>query len=166
MISNEGYSTFPCWWVLICTPCFFLVQSCAKTDFGKQLADSFDSPSDVSLIEVQTSSNKTNRNSVVPQPKKKKSTNPVSVKKEGNPEFTNYRNLSKQKKNNFVSQVVPSQPYRITIKLSRADPSAPAEVVTQALRLAGVVFEVEKIERIESRDLPQGRAERLGGARR
>jgi hypothetical protein len=39
-------------------------------------------------------------------------------------------------------------PYRVTIKLPAADPSAPAEVVTQALRAAGVAFEVETIERI------------------
>ncbi len=39
-------------------------------------------------------------------------------------------------------------PYRVTIKLPGADPSAPAEVVTRALRAAGVSFEVETIERI------------------
>ena len=39
-------------------------------------------------------------------------------------------------------------PYRVTIKLPAADPSAPAEVVTQALRAAGVSFEVEMIERV------------------
>ncbi len=39
-------------------------------------------------------------------------------------------------------------PYRITIKLPAADPSAPAELVTEALRQAGVPFEVEMIERV------------------
>ena len=39
-------------------------------------------------------------------------------------------------------------PYRVTIKLPAADPSAPAEVVTEALRAAGVAFEVETIERV------------------
>ena len=39
-------------------------------------------------------------------------------------------------------------PYRVTIRLPLADPSAPAEVVTEALRAAGVPFEVETIERI------------------
>jgi len=39
-------------------------------------------------------------------------------------------------------------PYRVTLKLPGADPSAPAEVVTRALRAAGVPFEVETIERI------------------
>jgi len=39
-------------------------------------------------------------------------------------------------------------PYRITLKLPLADPAAPAESVTQALRAAGLRFEVEMIERV------------------
>ena len=39
-------------------------------------------------------------------------------------------------------------PYRVTIKLPAADPSSPAEAVTDALRQAGVAFEVETIERV------------------
>ncbi len=39
-------------------------------------------------------------------------------------------------------------PYRVTILLPQADAAAPAEVVTQALRAAGVPFEVETIERL------------------
>jgi len=39
-------------------------------------------------------------------------------------------------------------PYRVTIKLPAADPSAPAEAVTRALRSAGLTFEVETIERV------------------
>ncbi|MEB3157483.1 MAG: hypothetical protein VKO26_08625 [Cyanobacteriota bacterium] len=41
-------------------------------------------------------------------------------------------------------------PYRVTLRLPRADPSAPAEAVTQALRAAGIAFEVETIERVPS----------------
>jgi hypothetical protein len=39
-------------------------------------------------------------------------------------------------------------PYRITLRLPGADPSAPAEAVTEALRAAGLSFEVEMIERV------------------
>ena len=39
-------------------------------------------------------------------------------------------------------------PYRVTIRLPQADPSAPAEGVTEALRMAGIPFEVETIERV------------------
>ncbi|MEY4353021.1 MAG: Translation initiation factor [Cyanobacteriota bacterium] len=42
-----------------------------------------------------------------------------------------------------------SSPYRVTIRLPLADPSAPAEGVTQALRAAGIPFEVETIERVK-----------------
>jgi hypothetical protein len=43
---------------------------------------------------------------------------------------------------------VGSAAYRVTIRLPGADPSAPAEAVTEALRSAGVSFEVETIERM------------------
>jgi hypothetical protein len=45
--------------------------------------------------------------------------------------------------------VLSPAPYRITIKLVGADPAAPAEAVTEALRAAGVPFEVEMIERVQ-----------------
>ncbi len=45
-------------------------------------------------------------------------------------------------------------PYRVTIRLPLADPSAPAEVVTKALRAAGVPFEVETIERMPAASTP------------
>jgi len=45
-------------------------------------------------------------------------------------------------------------PYRVTIRLPQADPSAPAEVVTEALRAAGVPFEVETIERMGAATAP------------
>ena len=43
--------------------------------------------------------------------------------------------------------------YRIILRLSGSNPSAPAETVTEALRTAGVQFEVEKIERFDEEDL-------------
>ena len=48
-------------------------------------------------------------------------------------------------------------PYRITLRLPGADPAAPAEAVTEALRAAGLSFEVEMIERVRSGD-GEGRA--------
>ncbi len=48
-------------------------------------------------------------------------------------------------------------PYRVTLRLPRADPSAPAEAVTRALRAAGIPFEVETIERVKAgAAAPQG----------
>ena len=43
----------------------------------------------------------------------------------------------------------PQEPYRITNRLSGADPAAPAEAVTRVLRNADVRFAVERIERIQ-----------------
>ena len=48
-----------------------------------------------------------------------------------------------------LSQRLPQAPYRITIRLAGADPAAPAEAVTRALREADVGFAVERIERVE-----------------
>ena len=48
----------------------------------------------------------------------------------------------------------PPAPYRVTIKLPAADRSAPAEVLTQALRAAGLAFEVETIERVPNGTTP------------
>ncbi len=48
------------------------------------------------------------------------------------------------------AQPLPPVPYRVTLQLPAADPSAPAEALTQALRAAGVPFAVESIERVGS----------------
>ena len=42
--------------------------------------------------------------------------------------------------------------------MSGANPAAPAETVTEALRKAGVQFEVEKIERFDGGDLSKDRS--------
>lgn len=54
-----------------------------------------------------------------------------------------------------VAQSTSPTPYRVTIRLPQADPSAPAEGVTEALRAAGIPFEVETIERVKGGS-PQG----------
>ena len=57
---------------------------------------------------------------------------------------------------NPVATATPPRPapYRVTILLPQADAAAPAEVVTQALRAAGVPFEVETIERLGRSNTP------------
>ena len=47
-----------------------------------------------------------------------------------------------------VKATQPLEPYRITIRLAGADPAAPAEAVTRALRQSDVTFSVERIERV------------------
>lgn len=70
---------------------------------------------------------------------------PESTKKE----LTNVQATQKESAP-FPSQPADPRPYRITIRLAAADPSAPAESVTNALRRAGIGFEVETIEKIPS----------------
>ena len=66
------------------------------------------------------------------------------------PEATNAAEPVPQPKPRTVSsQRLPQAPYRITIRLAGADPAAPAEAVTRALREADVGFAVERIERVE-----------------
>ena len=63
--------------------------------------------------------------------------------------ISNKDRLSQKSTKSIKKIVFNPQPYRIILKLSGANPSAPAETVTEALRKAGVQFEVEKIERFE-----------------
>ena len=63
--------------------------------------------------------------------------------------ISNKDRLSQKSTKSIKKIVFNPQPYRIILKLSGANPSAPAETVTEALRKAGVQFEVEKIERFD-----------------
>ena len=59
---------------------------------------------------------------------------------------------------------LPPATYRVVLKLPAADPAAPAELVTQALRAAGVRFEVETIERLGDSAAPNDSAAPTGNA--
>ena len=63
--------------------------------------------------------------------------------------ISNKDRLSKKITKSKKKTIFNPQPYRIILRLSGANPSAPAETVTEALRKAGVQFEVEKIERFD-----------------
>ena len=79
-------------------------------------------------------------------------------KKENENDFGNFiqdnlisnKDRLSQSSNKLIKKTIFNpQPYRIILRLSGANPSAPAETVTEALRKAGVQFEVEKIERFD-----------------
>ena len=131
---------------------FFSVQSCAQTPIGEELSRSFNFSSnelnndvnereasmesiDVIIVEDIQSSEELNNNEEV-EPR-------LLVQNDSNSQNNSY-----QVNDSEIPEYTP-QPYRITIKLSSANPSAPAESVTKALRMSGVLFEVEKIERID-----------------
>ena len=70
-----------------------------------------------------------------------------------NNSITNKDRLSQASTKSIKKVIYKPQPYRIILKLSGANPSAPAETVTEALRKAGIEFEVEKIERFNEKKL-------------
>ena len=128
------------WLVFLGSTTMLILQGCANTPFGQQLADNFDDERP-SVVVKET-------------PKKKESSVIISRSKIAKSEVirdrADTRKKPGKKKTEKPLTLSNPQPYRITIKLSKADPAAPAEAVTKALRMAGVSFEVEMIERVNS----------------
>ena len=125
-----------------------LLQACAGTPVAEQLERSFAVPE------------ATPAQAAAPAPVVKTSPSVASPTAEGLstpaaeavslPEATDAPDPVPQPKPRTVSsQRLPQAPYRITIRLAGADPAAPAEAVTRALREADVGFAVERIERVE-----------------
>ena len=139
---------------------FFLIvaliplQSCSNTLVGEKLKNSFDSTDNPIISENTTKAKDKNKFKRI---KKIESTQIYdendnddvkgNIKKENS--ISNNNRFTKQSTKSIKKVIFNPQPYRIILKLSGANPSAPAETVTKALRKAGVQFEVEKIERFE-----------------
>ncbi len=132
------------------------LQSCSNTLIGEKFENSFDTNVN------PTTSDKTNNKPQKPNEIKKiKSRIKVeNIKNEKGFEnivkentISNKDRLSKKTSKVEKNAIFNPQPYRIILRLSGANPSAPAETVTKALRKAGVQFEVEKIERFDEGDL-------------
>lgn len=132
-----------------------LLQACGNTQLGQQLADSFDPPSRPQAGSPAASVPSRGQDpGPTPKPDGSKP-DPVTAPKPTQPAAQ----PSTQKP---PSPAQDPQPYRITIRLSAADPSAPAEVVTRSLREAGIGFEVETIERIQPPGILQVKPEPRG----
>ncbi len=154
-------------WLLM--PLLLALQACSGTTFGERLADSFDSPGAPAAAE-ETASSKVEQeaNSAVKEPEraedqpvKNKATAAKTSEEQTSEAKTSEQEDEKtdpseakdpQEKTNVQPNPIPAEPrpYRITIRLAAADPAAPAESVTDALRRAGIGFEVETIEKIPS----------------
>ena len=120
--------------------CFFMLQACSDSQFEKRLADSFDTPlkADISLDKSENP--------------KSDSSPAIKEIKDSNVRQTRDVKPKKQLKTSLRrSKKFTPHPYRIIIRLSGTNPSAPAEAVTTVLRNAGVIFEIEKIERLDGR---------------
>jgi len=154
-------------WLLM--PLLLALQACSGTTFGERLADSFDSPGAPAAAE-ETASSKVEQeaNSAVKEPERaedqpvknkataaktsKAQTSEAKTSEPEDEETDPSEAKTPQEKTNVQPNPMPAEPrpYRITIRLAAADPAAPAESVTDALRRAGIGFEVETIEKIPS----------------
>jgi len=143
---------------------FFLIvaliplQACSNTLIGEKLENSFE------IIENPIISKNTSKVKVQNKPneiQKIKSSKKDEKKDSENFQKNIVKNNSMSNKERLSQKLIISkkkiifkpQPYRIILKLSGANPSAPAETVTAALRKAGIEFEVEKIERLDEKNL-------------
>ena len=149
-------------WLLM--PLLLALQACSGTTFGQKLADSFDSPATPAAAQ-QTPNTKLDQEpaTALKEPAKAKdqrekdkaeldaeadpteAAEPKTIKKE-----STKAQPANQESAPIRSMPADPRPYRITIRLAAADPAAPAESVTDALRRAGIGFEVETIEKIPS----------------
>jgi hypothetical protein len=125
-----------------------LLQACSSTPFGRQLADSFDSPA--AAPASAPAANGAGR----PKPPSSPKTGSAAKTGQEAPAPTSAPITEKlaaplQSQPRPMPQSAAPQPYRIILRLSSADPAAPAEQVTRSLREAGIAFEVETIERIQ-----------------
>ena len=177
-------------WLLL--PLLLALQACSGTTFGQKLADSFDSPAtpaaaqgtarskvekepDTAFKEpgkAEDQSEKEKEKEKEKEPEAKAKAEP-----ESEPESEATKPAQQQAANQDLTTVQPAQkesapvrplpadprPYRITIRLAAADPAAPAESVTDALRSAGIGFEVETIEKIPSLPASNEAASASGG---
>ncbi|WP_392347453.1 hypothetical protein [Parasynechococcus sp.] len=126
-----------------------LLQACAGTPVAEQLERSFAVPQDKpAQLAAPVPAVKTSP-PVASPPTAERPFEPVP-KPASQPEPEDAPEPVPQPKPRTVSsQRQPQEPYRITIRLAGADPAAPAEAVTRALRDADVGFAVERIERVE-----------------
>ena len=162
-------------WLLL--PLLLALQACSGTTFGQKLADSFDSPATPAAAQGTTRSKvekepdtafkepgNAEDQSVKEKEPEAKTKAEAKAEPESEPEAEATKPAQQQASNQDLTTVQPAQkesapvrplpadprPYRITIRLAAANPAAPAESVTDALRSAGIGFEVETIEKIPS----------------
>ena len=151
-------------------PLVMLLQACSSTPFGQRLSESFDGQD---AAEVPTAAPAQAAPSQ-PQQAEAKETKDEQADRAAEQEMPQDQTSAERQQASTdkpvptadvqprdvqpaTARAVPerTRPYRITIRLSAADPAAPAEGVTEALRRAGIGFEVETIEKVPARELNQ-----------
>ena len=134
----------------------FSLQSCSNTLIGEKLESSFDIMEKPKIpektnIKPQEPNEKTKIKSILKDNKKENKNAFANTVKENS--ISNKDRLIKKTTKSKKKTIFNPQPYRIILRLSGANPSAQAETLTEALRTAGVQFEVEQIERFDEEDL-------------
>jgi hypothetical protein len=126
--------------------CALALAGCSGTRFGDQLTRSFSGPPPQPAQPV----------SPAPNPATATPASKAASPTAASPTAASPKKAEPKPVEAKPAAVNPSKPapYRITIQLPSADPSAPAEAVTEALRAAGVSFEVEMIERVGAAATP------------
>ena len=134
------------------------LQACSNTLIGQKLENSFgtieDSENSVNADEKRLSLNQKTKINLKTNEDKKQNEKDIGNVIKGN-SISNKDRLSQKTTKLIKKTIFNPQPYRIILRLSGANPSAPAESVTEALRKAGVQFEVEKIERYDEENFPK-----------
>ena len=150
-------------------PLLMLLQACDGTPFGQKLSESFDAqsadvrpvlpksdqPDKANVLEVPVKSERTEQQAqIIPKANPKANNDEdgnASVPERAQPQSPDVATARP------APRAAPERtlPYRIMIRLSAADPAAPAEGVTEALRRAGIGFEVETIEKVPASELNQ-----------
>ncbi len=152
-------------WQWLPIPLLLALQACSGTPFGQKLADSFDSPPPPPSSEPEKSKSTEKKESTtqLSQSTKPEDRLPSDHSEKDIPVEESTTNQTTKKESEVPVRLMPAKPrpYRITIRLAAADPAAPAEGVTDALRRAGIGFEVETIEKIS---LPEASKETVNGS--
>ena len=170
--------------VLSLLPLLMLLQACDGTPFGQRLSESFDSQTgevspagtqadpDTSVVadkgeqqaKVNENENENKNDNETDKPKASVNKDGEATESERKPDRATERKSEREQSPATTAgtdrpepRPTPERtlPYRIMIRLSAADPAAPAEGVTEALRRAGIGFEVETIEKVPASDLNQ-----------
>ncbi|WP_269624365.1 hypothetical protein [Prochlorococcus marinus] len=133
----------------------FPLQSCSNTLIGEKLENSFDTTENSTTIvkannKPQKLNEKTKIKLRIKDDKKENQNDFAKITKDNS--ISNKDRVSQKPTTSLKKTIFNPQPYRIILRLSGANPSAPAETVTEALRKAGVQFEVEKIERFDEKN--------------
>ena len=122
-----------------------LLQACAGTPLAERLERSFATPDEP--VQPPATSPRPSQPATTPISTEAPRAEPMA-EPEPEPEPSAKAEPSAQVQAAPARPRQPLAPYRITIRLAGADPSAPAEAVTQALRTSAVEFMVERIERV------------------